>query len=215
MLLPHVQPDLRKELVYWTNHGGMAQGQFFSRKKNNENFFCSWSNLFFGFGWTAQWWEGCPAGWSKKTTFSQIVLTTPFNERIILTLLRFDIVAQCGIFFCVFKFIFVIVFDCNLMFRATQCSLICCEDSHQELHIRWKFVIFCLRYISLQGRVKKRKMCDFLTLPFIMKWVFNQNLAKARLRTRTRSGLSSLSPTLTFTTWSPWPILPPQTPAPR
>merc|ERR1711974_24194 len=30
-----------------------------------------------------------------------------------------------------------------------------------------------------------------------------------------RSGLSSSSPTLTFTTWSPWPILPPQTPAPR
>ena len=77
---------------------------------------------------------GLPNGEEGVLLVGQIVLTTPFNERIILTLVRFDIVAQCSVFFCVFKFIFV--FDCNLMFRATQCSPICCEDLHQELHIR-------------------------------------------------------------------------------
>ena len=147
-------------------------------------------------------------------------MTTPFNERIILTLLRFDIVAQCGIFFCVFKFIFVIVFDCNLMFRATQCSLICCEDSHQELHIRWNSFSTLDIYSPTFFKGKGYKNVDFVTLFNLSlnvhyKWFLNEHLAKARLRTRTRSGLSSLSPTLTFTTWSPWPILPPQTPAPR
>ena len=50
---------------------------------NNESFYvCSWSNLFCGSGWTAYWWGGCPAGWSKRPNFSQIVLTTPFDWKI-------------------------------------------------------------------------------------------------------------------------------------
>jgi len=50
---------------------------------------------------------------------------------------------------------------------------------------------------------------------YLLRGLASGTSYQARLRTRTRSGLSSLSPTLTFTTWSPWPILPPQTPAPR
>ena len=73
--------------------GGWPKANFFQEKRTMKTFFVLGQICFLVLGGLPNGEKGVLLVGLKKTTFSQIVLTTPFNERIILTLLRFEIVA--------------------------------------------------------------------------------------------------------------------------